>query len=109
MEVSVGMDSFPYPVRLGMSPEMSGVFSSGTSGLLFGASPSKRLLMSSRSSSIFSTKSTRMEITFAAETGFFAILLSNSRALFNTSSGKLTYSSNFWLKRRAALSLLMAS
>ena len=83
MEVSVGVDSFPHLVRsLGMSPDISRIFSSGTAGLISGARPSKRLLMSLRSSSIFSTKSTRMGITFAAEIRIFAMLLLNSLALF---------------------------
>ena len=95
VEVSVGADSFPHLVRLGMSPDMLETCSSGTARLISSARPSKRLLISSRSSSIFSTKSTKMEITFAVETGFFARLLSKSQALFSTSPGFPIYSFNF--------------
>ena len=95
MGVSVGADSFSHPVRFEMSLDMSGKFSSGTAGLISSAKLSKKLLMSLRSSSISSAKSIRMGITFAAKTGFFAILLSKSRALFNTSPRKLMYSFNF--------------
>ena len=78
------MPSFPQPVRLGISPEMSGRFSAATGGTS-GCSPSKRILISSRSSSILSAKSTRTGITFLAVTRFWAKLASKSWALLTTS------------------------
>ena len=76
--------SFPQLVKLGISPEISGRFSAvmgGTSG----CSPSKRTRISSKSSSIFSAKSTRIGITFPAVIGFLAKLASKSFALLMTS------------------------
>ena len=60
--------SFPQPIRRGISPEMSERFSAATGGTS-GCNPSKRILISSRSSSILSAKSTRTGITFLAVTG----------------------------------------
>ena len=54
MGVSVVL-SFPHPVRLGTSPEISGRFSAAMGGTS-GKSPSKRTFISSRSSSILSAK-----------------------------------------------------
>ena len=111
VRVLIGAGSRSHPVRLGISPvsmERTGTCSSTTSWFDSGPSPSKILFMLLRSSSIFNTKSTRIGITFVAETGCIARLLFNNRVLFRTLSGLLTYSSNFWLRRREALSLSMA-
>ena len=62
-----------------------------------------------RSYSIFVANSTRTRITFVAETGWFAKFSSNNGDLLIMLPGWLTYSSNFSLKRRAALSLSRAS
>ena len=55
--------SFPQSVKLGISPEISGRFSAATGGTS-GCSPLKRTLILSKSSSIFSAKSTRTGIPF---------------------------------------------
>ena len=52
------MPSFPQPIKQGISPETSERFSAAMGGTS-GCSPSKRILISSKSSSIFSAKSTR--------------------------------------------------
>ena len=83
---------------------MSGRFSA-TMGGTSGCNPSKRVLISSRSSSILSTKSTRTRITFLAAIGCWARLASKSWALFTTSPVCPMYVSNFWLKARERLSL----
>ena len=72
--------SFPHPVKLEISPEMFGRFSAAMGGTS-GCSPSKRTRISFKSSSIFSAKSFRTGITFAAMTRFFAKLASKSFAL----------------------------
>ena len=76
--------SFLHPVRLRISPEISGRFSAATGGTS-GSSPSNRTLISSRSSSILSAKSTKTGITFLAVTGCCARLASKSCALLTTS------------------------
>ena len=76
--------SFLHPVKLGIAPQISGRFSAATGGTS-GCSPSKRTLISSKSSSIFSTKSTRTGITLPAVTGFLAKLASKSFTLLTTS------------------------
>ena len=78
------MPSFPHPVKLGISLEMSGRFFVATGGTS-DCNPSNRIIISSRSSSIFSAKSTRTGITFPAVTGFLAKLASKSFALLTTS------------------------
>ena len=78
------MPSFPHPVKLGNSPEMSLRFSAATGGIS-GCNPLNRILISSRSSSNFSAKSTRTGITFPAVTGFLAKLASKTSALLTTS------------------------
>ena len=76
--------SFPHPVKLGISPEISERFSAAT-GSTSGCNPSKRTLISSKSSSIFSAKSIRTGITLPAVTGFLAKLASKNFALLTTS------------------------
>ena len=61
-----GAVSRPHPVRLGISPEMSGRFSIATIRSTSSCSPLKRTFISSSNSSIFSVKSMRIGITFAA-------------------------------------------
>ena len=103
MGVSV-VPSFSHPVRLETSPEISGRFSAAMGGTS-SRSPSKRTLISSRSSSILSAKSTNTGITFLAVTGCCARLASKSWALLMTSPAFPTYASSFWLKARDKLSL----